>query len=90
MKKLCQKMFKNYLNDCGLDWRFWDCVEAAELMVCWLAAHDYKISRRFADWPVETRSRIVSSTVFCARWNAPIEKKSEGEWRVLHRILHGC
>ena len=54
---------------------FWDCVEAAELMVRWLAAHDYKISRRFADWPVGVRSRIVSSTVFCAR----LEFVSNGE-----------
>lgn len=78
MKKLCRQMFENYLKDCGLDPRWWDCIEAAELMVCWLAAHDFDISRRFADWPVGIRTRIVSSTVLCARWNAPIEK-SEGD-----------
>ena len=36
------------------------------------------VSRRFADWPVEVRARIVSSTAFCAGGNAPIEK-SEGD-----------
>lgn len=78
MKKLCRQMFENYLNDCGLDPCWWDCIEAAELMVCWLATHDYKISRRFADWPIGVRTRIVSSTTLRARWGAPIEK-SEGD-----------
>ena len=78
MKKLCRQMFENYLNDCGLDPCWWDCIEAAELMVCWLASHDYEISRRFADWPIGVRTRIVSSTTLCARWSAPIEK-SEGD-----------
>ena len=35
-KKLCRQMFENYLKDCGLDPRYWDCSEATELMVCWL------------------------------------------------------
>lgn len=77
MKRLCRKMFENYLKDCGLDARYWDCIEAAELMVCWIVVYDPNISRRFADWPVAIRTRIVSSTVLCARWDAPIEK-SEG------------
>lgn len=78
-KKLCRQMFEDYLNDCGLDPRCWDCVEAAELMACWIAAHDFDISRRFADWPVGIRTRIVcASTIFSVKQNAPIEK-SEGD-----------
>lgn len=61
-RKLCRQMFENYLKDCGLDSLFWNCAEAAELMLCWLATHDFDISRRFADWPVGGRARIVSST----------------------------
>ena len=46
-------------------------------MVCWLATHVYEVSRRFVDWLIGVRTRIVFSTIFCARWSAPIEK-SEG------------
>ena len=74
MRKLCRRMFESYLGDCGLDPRWWACVEAAGLMVCWLAAYDYGVSRRFADWPVGVRSRIVSSTVFCVVWDVPVGK----------------
>lgn len=74
-KKLCRKMFEDYLNDCGLDSRCWDCIEAAELMTCWLAAHDFDISRRFADWSVGIRTRIVcASMIFSVKQNASIEK----------------
>lgn len=78
MKKLCRQMFENYLNDCGLDSCWWDCIEAVELMVCWLATHDYEISCRFADWPIGVRTRIVSSTTLCAGWSASVEKSEGG------------
>lgn len=78
MKKLCRRMFEDYLNDCGLDSCWWDCIGAAELMVCWLATHDYEVSCRFADWPIGVRTRIVSSTTLCVRWCAPIEKSEGG------------
>ena len=50
MKKLCRRMFEDCFNDCGFDSCWWDCVEAAELMVCWLAAYDCEISCCFVDW----------------------------------------
>lgn len=62
-KKFCQQIFENYLIDCGLDVRYWDCVEAAEMILCWLAAHDFNMTRRFADWPMHVRTEIVCSTV---------------------------
>lgn len=67
-KKLCQQMFEDYLKDCGLDPLFWDCVEAGELLLTWLMAHDFGVLRRFADLPVEVRSRIVSVTGSCTGW----------------------
>lgn len=71
-KKLCQQMFENYLKDCGLDPMYWDCVEAAELLLCWLASHDFDILRRFADLPVEVRSRIVSATGLYVKWGVRV------------------
>lgn len=68
VKELCQQMFENYLRDCGLDPMYWDCAEAAGLLLSWFAAHDFDIFRRFADLPVEVRSRIVSVTGLYSRW----------------------
>nr|DAL77146.1 MAG TPA: hypothetical protein [Caudoviricetes sp.] len=62
-KAICCGAFVNYLNDCGLDASYWNCVEASEMMMCWLAAHDFVMSRRFADWPIGVRTQIVSSTL---------------------------
>lgn len=50
----------------GLDMSYWDCDEAARMMLCYLAAHDFVMSRRFADWPMSVRSQIVCSTVLCS------------------------
>lgn len=63
-KRLCRYVFENYLADCGLDAAYWDCDEAGEMILCYLAAHDFDMSLRFADWPVSVRSRIVCATVF--------------------------
>lgn len=68
VKELCQQMFENYLKDCGLDPLFWDCADAADLLLTWLMTHDFGILRRFADLPVEVRSRIVSATGLCTGW----------------------
>lgn len=68
VKELCRQMFENYLKDCGLDPMYWDCVEAAELLLGWLASHDFDILRWFADLPVEVRSCIVSATGFYVKW----------------------
>lgn len=62
-KALCTQAFINYLGDCGLDSTYWNCVEAGEMMLYWLAAHDFVMSRRFADWPMGVRTQIVSSTL---------------------------
>ena len=62
-KQYCKRVFENYLADCGLDACYWDCVEAAEMMLCYLAAHDFVMTRRFADWPMSVRTQIVCSTV---------------------------
>lgn len=62
-KRLCVRAFKNYLADCGLDACYWDCVEAGEMMLCYLAAHDFVMTRRFADWPKSVRTQVVCSTV---------------------------
>ena len=62
-KHFCIRAFKNYLADCGLDACYWDCVEAGEMMFCYLAAHDFVMARRFADWPKSVRTNIVCSTV---------------------------
>ena len=63
-KGICCQAFKNYLSDCGLDSSYWNCAEAGEMMMCWLASHDFIMSRRFADWPVRVRTQIVVSTLF--------------------------
>lgn len=68
VRELSRQMFEDYLKDCGLDPLFWDCAGAADLLLCWLAAHDFGILRRFADLPVEVRSRIVSATGLCTGW----------------------
>ena len=70
VRKLCQQMFENYLKDCGLDSMYWDCVEAAGLLLGWLALHDFDVLRRFADLPVGVRSRIVSATGLYVKWGA--------------------
>lgn len=62
-KQFCIRAFKNYLADCGLDECYWDCVEAGEMMLCYLAAHDFVMARRFADWPKSVRTQVVCSTV---------------------------
>lgn len=62
-KQFCKRVFANYLADCGLDANYWDCVLAAEMILCYLAAHDFVMSRRFADWPMSVRTQIVCSTV---------------------------
>lgn len=49
-------------------------LKAVELMVCWLAAHDYEVSCRFAVWPIGVRTRIVFSTILCAGWSALVER----------------
>ena len=68
VRELCRQMFENYLRDCGLDPMYCDCAEAAELLLAWLASHDFDILRRFADLPVDVRSRIVSATGLYAQW----------------------
>lgn len=72
VRELCQQMFENYLKDCGLDPMYWDCVEAAELLLCWFASHDFDVLRRFADLLVGVRSRIVSATGLYVRWGARV------------------
>lgn len=62
-KRFCKKVFARYLEDCGLDTSYWDCDEAGEMILCYLAAHDFVMSLRFADWPMSVRSQIVCSTV---------------------------
>ena len=62
-RRLCRRVFENYLADCGLDAAYWDCDEAGEMIFCYLAAHGFVMSRRFADWPKSVRSQIVCSTV---------------------------
>lgn len=62
-KQFCKRVFENYLADCGLDACYWVCVEAAEMMLCYLAAHDFVMTRRFVDWPMSVRTQIVGSTV---------------------------
>ena len=39
-KQFCKHVFERYLDDCGLDVSYWDCVEAGEMIFCYLAAHD--------------------------------------------------
>ena len=62
-KQFCKHVFERYLVDCGLDASYWDCDKAGEMILCYLVAHDFVMSLRFADWPMSVRSQIVCSTV---------------------------
>lgn len=62
-KQFCKRLFENYLDDCGLDTSYWDCDEAAEMILYYLTAPDFVLSLRFAYWPMSVRSQIVCSTV---------------------------
>lgn len=62
-KQFCKHVFERYIDDCGLDANYWDCVRAGEMILRYLAVHDFDMTLRFADWPMSVRTQIVCLTV---------------------------